>query len=121
VGSIQPLEDLHTLREATLTQVDPPTSLLSEAPATLLLPGGSPPRSTAQGQEAPAWPLQIGHQLRGRYHLVQLIANSGMSVVYRAVDTQLGLRQVAVKTAGKPELLAIIEFGCPAQPCCPQE
>jgi serine/threonine protein kinase len=39
---------------------------------------------------------------------VQLIANSGMSVVYRAVDTQLGLRQVAVKTAGKPELLAIL-------------
>jgi serine/threonine protein kinase len=108
VGAVQPLERLPTLISASQSRVDPPTWLLSGAPATLLLAAGPSSRATAQLRVASGWPLPMGHRLRGRYHLVQLIAKSGMSAVYRAEDTHLALRQVAIKTAGGPELLACL-------------
>jgi serine/threonine protein kinase len=46
---------------------------------------------------APAGVLTLDHLLRGRYRLVAPVGKGGFGAVYRAEDTQLGNRLVAVK------------------------
>ncbi len=55
---------------------------------------------------APAGVLTLDHLLRGRYRLVAPVGKGGFGAVYRAEDTQLGNRVVAVKEMSQRGLSA---------------
>src|SRR5262245_37975505 len=66
--------------------------------ATALLPASHP---TAQNQPAsamsPTGLLPATHLLKQRYHILKQIGKGGFGAVYRAIDTHIGNRVVAVK------------------------